>query len=265
LNLQATILYVMFRHRLYGHGGKLRLRTLFDWYLLSFLAGTVNAGGYLAAHRFVSHVTGFATLSGIEAASSRWDRAIGLLSVPLYFLLGVMVSAYWVDRRERKGKHPKYALVMALVAGCLLLAAVGGHLNLFGVFGSEPRIGQDYFLLALLCGASGLQNAAISSATGTTVRTTHLTGLTTDLGIGLVRAFSGPSQYVEEMRTARFRLGTICAFLMGSAIGACFYLKFGYLGFLIPASLAAFAVFEALRSTRRLARWKRLPKRPVPR
>ena len=241
----------MFRHRL---NTATSWRTHFDWLLLSFIAGSVNTGGYLAAHRFVSHVTGFATLFGIDAAGGHWDKALGILSVPLFFLLGVMVSAYLVDRRAHLGQRPHYAVVMSLVCICLISAALGGYFELFGVFGHEVRLKQDYFLLALLCAASGLQNAAISTASGATVRTTHLTGLTTDLGTGLVRAFSDKRLYSSEMKAIRFRLGTIVSFALGSAVGAYAYFQFHYLGFLLPASLAAFSVFEARKPLRRLKR-----------
>jgi uncharacterized membrane protein YoaK (UPF0700 family) len=245
----------MFRHRLHKAAS---WRTHFHWFLLSFIAGCVNAGGFLGAHRFVSHVTGFATLFGAEAARGNLDQALGILSIPLFFLIGVMVSAYLVDRRVHHGQRPHYALVMTLVCLCLLGAALGGYFHLFGEFGSEPRLRKDYIFLALLCAASGLQNAAISTSSGATVRTTHLTGVTTDLGTGLVRAFSNPKIYQSEMKAARLRIGTILSFGAGSAIASYFYFKLEYLGFLIPATLAAFSIYEALAPMRRLARIKRL-------
>src|SRR4051812_45829612 len=94
----------MFRHKI--HHRRLSWQTFLNWYLLSFLAGSVNMGGYMACHRFVSHVTGFATLFGAEASRGLWDRAIGILSVPLFFLAGVMVSGYLVDRPFHTGKRP---------------------------------------------------------------------------------------------------------------------------------------------------------------
>ncbi len=42
---------------------------LFHWFLLSFNAGCINAGGFLATGRFVSHVTGFATFFGVDLAN----------------------------------------------------------------------------------------------------------------------------------------------------------------------------------------------------
>src|SRR3954466_681475 len=112
----------MFRHKIH-HRRSLSWRTFFHWFLLSFLAGSVNMGGYMACHRFVSHVTGFATLFGADAAIGAWDRAFGILSVPLFFLIGVMVSASLVDRPFHTGRRPHYPAVMSLVCACLTLAA----------------------------------------------------------------------------------------------------------------------------------------------
>lgn len=220
---------------------------MFHWFTLALLAGSINAGGYMACHQFVTHVTGFATLAGIDWAHARWDAAIGILTVPVYFLIGVMLSAYMVDRRAASGKRPMYAAVMLAVCLCLVLVALFGHLEWFGEFGSRLKLKRDYFLLAFLCLASGLQNAAITSASGATIRTTHLTGITTDLGIGLVRCLGtrgaplANDAYRHEMRVNALRLGTILSFMVGSALGAWFFIRLEYSGFLISAAIALYA------------------------
>src|SRR5262249_20057385 len=85
-----------------------------NWFLLSFLAGTINVGGYMACHRFVSHVTGFATLFGAEAVEGNWAEGFGMLSVPLFFIIGTMISAFLVERRIAYGRAPMYARVMTI-------------------------------------------------------------------------------------------------------------------------------------------------------
>jgi uncharacterized membrane protein YoaK (UPF0700 family) len=236
----------MFRHRI---SETVSIKTHVDWFLLSFLAGNVNSGGYLACHRFVSHVTGFATLAGVDFASSHWGDAIGMLTVPMYFLFGVTVSAYFVDRRIHEGKRPRYWLVMGIEMICLALAAFGGLSGWFGFFGDSHEIERNYSLLALLCAASGLQNAALTSASGATIRTTHLTGITTDLGIGLIRAASlednDPRRQMETHANL-LRFGTILSFMVGSGVGAVLFLQSGYAGFFLPAGLAGYAMIMAL-------------------
>jgi uncharacterized membrane protein YoaK (UPF0700 family) len=241
----------VFKHRIHEQVG---MKTWFDWFSLAFLAGMVNTGGYLACHRFVTHVTGFATLAGVDAASGEWQNALGILTVPVYFLFGVMVSAYLVDYRTHIGKKPLYVVVMSAVSLLLLTAAVGGELGWFGTFGSELDLSKAYIFLALLCGASGLQNAALTSASGATIRTTHLTGITTDLGIGLIRASSLPSgdkRKAQEMKANAFRLGTVVFFMMGSGVGAVLFLRMHFSGFYVPAAIAAYATLIAYLDDRR--------------
>lgn len=220
----------------------------FNWFLLAFLAGSVNAGGYLACQRFVSHVTGFATLFGVDLAQKRFLDAAGMLSIPLFFLMGSMISAMLIERRLHRAQLPLYSVAMTLVFCCLVLATFGGYANWFGIYGEPMRLKNDYLLLALLCTASGLQNAIITSVSGAVVRTTHLTGITTDLGIGLVRVlFPGPHdrRINEERRFNKLRIGTIGFFIAGSAAGALLCQKFGYFGFLLPTTLALYAVIAA--------------------
>src|SRR4051794_20811225 len=134
------------------------------WFLLSFNGGCINAGGFLATGRFVSHVTGFATLFGVDVTSRQIDAAAGILSVPLFFLLGAFIAGLLIDRPVYRGKKPHFDWVMGLSALCLFGAAGGGEMLQFGSFGEVAKLKESYLLLALLCLASGLQNAAITSS-----------------------------------------------------------------------------------------------------
>lgn len=234
----------MFKH---GLDQNVSFRTAFNWFLLTFLSGTVNAGGVLACHRFVTHITGFATLSGIDFARQNWHSAIGLLSVPLYYLLGTIIAAFLVDRRLHQEQTPRYALVMSLVTLCFLAVALGGIAGYFGPFGGVVMIKRNYLLMILLCMASGLQNAAITTASRHTVRSSHLTGPITDFGIGLVRAFfvdNDPERQRHAIRTNWLRLGSLLSFILGSGVGALIFMRFQYYGFFLPALLAIYAVFQ---------------------
>lgn len=224
---------------------------VWHWFLLSFNGGCINAGGFLASGRFVSHVTGFATLFGVESSNGHHDVALGLLSVPFFFLLGAFTVGILVDRRLSQDKRPRFDLVMALSSILLFMAATGGSLFHVGDFGNSLGLKDSYILMVLLCLASGLQNGAITSSSGRSVRTTHLTGLTTDLGIGLARIISlkhNQSSFQKELRANYLRLGSIAAFVLGSAVGAWFFFHLGYHGFVIPGLISAYAAWLAYRS-----------------
>jgi len=224
------------------------LSAIRKWLCLVFASGCVNSGGWLAAAKFTTHVTGFATLFGIYLNRNQWLEAAAICSIPVYFLGGAMISALLVDRRIQKDQTPLYGLPILLSAGLLALAALGGESGWFGIFGKDSGVSDDYILLLVLALASGLQNAAVTTATGAVMRATHMTGLTTDLGLGLVRFFyiSGPERRIE-VRSTIIRLLTVTFFVGGSVAGAFFFLTMQYQGFLIPAAIC-FVV--ALATTR---------------
>jgi len=222
---------------------------IFKWMLLSVLSGSVNAGGFLAVSRFVTHVTGFATLFGVDIVNGRIGEAFAILSVPVFFLMGAMLSSFFIDRRYQQKKTPRYGVVFGIVSFCLFAVAMLGTTNNFGVFGEALLLHRDYEMLALLCLASGLQNAAITSASGGVVRTTHLTGLTTDLGIGISRVlFPGDDERlnVRERKALFLKAASIFSFVVGSVIGAYLFLHYKYLGFLFPSGIALYTVFQVV-------------------
>lgn len=235
----------MFKHRF--HDPTTNFKTYLHWFMLAFMAGDLNTGGYIACHRFISHVTGFATLTGIEAASGNWLPATAYLIIPGFFLLGAFVAALLTESTPDQHTR-RFTPVMLLIATLLLIIVLAGELGLFGFFGDSVSLESDFTLLALLCGACGLLNSTITIASGGTVRATHLTGVTTDLGIGLARAeilASPPDDKRRERLRNLIRFITILVFMVGSWVGANTYFKFGYLGFCIPAILALYGAWVA--------------------
>lgn len=225
------------------------LETFSGWFLLALIAGCVNAGGFLALNRFVTHVTGFATLFGVDVVTQNWREGLSMLSVPGFFFIGAFLAGYFVDYQIRYGKQPNYTFVLLLEFFCLLAAAVGGIEGYFGSFGHELIVERDYILLALLCFSMGIQNGVVTSSSSGIVRTTHLTGLTTDLGLGAIRWFymfkdgeRGTREYKKEIWANGFRFGTIISFCIGSALGGFMFLYYGYGGFFMPALLVLLAL-----------------------
>ena len=154
------------------------------WMSMAFQAGLINIGAFMACHRFVSHVTGFATFFGYEVNQPDKSHAVGMLVVPLFFLFGCMLSCQLVDIRLKLHKRPKYYITFGLIfaLNCAVLAL--GVFGYFGAFGEALEFGRDYSLLILLCLICGIQNGTVTTVSKSVIRTTHLTGITTDLGLG---------------------------------------------------------------------------------
>lgn len=229
-----------------------KLQNIAIWFSMAFQAGMINSGGFLSCHRFVTHTTGFATHFGTEFAMGNTVSAFGMLLVPVFFLLGSMTSAFFVDRRYIRGERPLYHWMFALISIFMLIIIALGESKFFSQFGETVLVTKDYLLLVLLCLSSGIQNAAITSASGSVVRTTHLTGITTDLGIGLVRAFSlGYSDKVQasESKSNWMRTGIIISFILGSTVAAWIFLHVQYIGFLGPAMISFVLAVISARSS----------------
>lgn len=234
----------MYRSRLDQYPNR---RAILHWFLLGFNGGCINAGAFLTAGRFVTHVTGFATLFGVSLADNDAAMAVSMLSMPAFFLLGSMVAGLLIDRSIHFKRPPHYDYVMGLCALCLAVSGLGGELARFGAFGLPFLLNEKYVLLALLCMASGLQNGALTTSSGSSVRTTHMTGLTTDLGLGVARmlTFTPHDDVYRRERVANLlRLGTVLSFIVGSEVGAILFIALGYRGFFVPAAIAAYAAWH---------------------
>jgi len=208
------------------------------WMSMSFQAGLLNIGGLMACHNFVSHITGYGTLFGLQVSRSEFGHALALLLVPLFFLCGSMISGQLVDIRLKLHRKPKYYITFGLIFSLMLLVFIGGQLGYFGIFGETLTRPRDYLLLAILCLLCGIQNGTITSVSRSVIRTTHLTGITTDLGIGIVRFLNRDKlqgEISDEVHANLMRLGIIFFFGFGSVVGGLVFSRFGYGGFLVPA------------------------------
>lgn len=214
------------------------------WFTLAFQSGTLNVGGFLTCQRFVTHVTGFATHFGVDLASGLFLDALSMLMVPVFFLFGCMCSALIIDRRKYLQKKPHYTFAFLFTGIILTLITILGQTHLLGEFGHISNSLIVFLLLATLAFLSGMQNSLISLASGLLVRTTHLTGVTTDLGVGVMRMFypnTTPSQRMNELKMNLLRFGIIFSFIFGSLIGGITFYRWKFLGFIVP-SLTSFTL-----------------------
>lgn len=218
------------------------------WITMAFQAGLLNVGGFLASHTFVSHLTGFATLAGIEAEQGHLTRFWSLILAPISFLLGAMVSGILVDLRIKLKKKPNYYLVFGLIFFLSTLVSIAGTNDFFGPFGQTLNSWDGYCLITLLCFICGVQNGAVTLVSRSVIRTTHLTGITTDLGIGLVRTLNRNrlNDQNDENKANVMRASIILFFMLGSIVGVPTFQKFGFLAFLLPSFISGCLFFLML-------------------
>lgn len=206
------------------------------WMALSFASGGVNAGAYFACERTVTHVTGIVSRIGMAPTLLRSAEFMLVLGA---FVVGAAASVLLIDGRFHQKLRPLYTTPLRLTSLVLTFVAVVGWRGAFSVFGETVDLTADFVLLALLAFAIGLQNAAVSTMTPLMVRTTHMTGHATDLGMGLaLLGFTAGEHRAHAVRGTLLRGGKIAAFAAGG-FAAAELSRAGYLVFLVPALVVA--------------------------
>lgn len=218
----------------------------FIWMLLAFQGGYVNVGGLLTIHLFVSHVTGFAAHFSMSLIGANYIKSLYFLLVPLFFLFGAVFSSLFTEIRKKIDLQPVYIYIMIILSFLFLVVSTVGYFGYFGEFGESFENFRDFILLIILAFSCGAQNAIFTHFSKSIIRTTHLTGLTTDLGIGIAKFLISNDQ--DEGRMNRVRIEIILSFILGSIFGAILFPKFKFLAFLFPAINSFFVGLRLYRT-----------------
>lgn len=216
------------------------------WLLLAFQGGFMNTGGFLACHRFVSHMSGYGTYVGVDLGQSRYLGAFEMAFAPLFFLAGAIYSGWLVDRRIILQQEPRLERGMIVMAALNLFIYLGEFSGWLGTFGEPLVLQRDFLLLFTLCFACGLQNGLFSGLTKGQVRTTHLTGPITDIGLNLVKARTLERHDPERASLSMLnvlRVKVVLSFLSGSLIATLVFTQMTYEGFAVPAAISLFLIW----------------------
>ncbi|MBL9076325.1 MAG: DUF1275 family protein [Planctomycetes bacterium] len=211
---------------------------------LSWVAGYTNALTVLTCDQVTSHMTGAVSHVGVELVDGRYPHAVYLLGLIGVFLLGAFSSGVLTEFGRLRRFESIYVLPMMVEAVTLGVFALLVDWQAIGQIGDGAQVWLTY----LPAYAMGLQNATITRISGGVIRTTHVTGVITDLGLEtskLVFRLLGWKRRLDERRAAQERwrallLLTIPAsFGLGAALGT---FAFGYVQAwsMVPAVLFLF-------------------------
>lgn len=202
-------------------------------FVLALVAGTVNAIGLLGfKHQSISHLSGTATLLGTGITNSTPYDVLHLFIVLLSFLLGSAISGFFLRSGTLKlGRS--YSRLLLLEALLLYIAVY--YLSDDMLFG--------HYLASAAC---GLQNALATTYSGAVIRTTHVTGIFTDLGIMLGAKMRGDN---FDRRKAFLLLLIIFGFVTGGTLGAYLFQLFQFNALFVPAGICMLlALFYSIYS-----------------
>lgn len=209
---------------------------------LAFVAGATNAGAFLAVQQYTSHMTGVVSAMADALVLRQHEVVLTALGALLSFVGGAATTAVLVNLARRRHLSSAFALPLLLEAVLLLV---------FGVLGARITQLHTAFvptIVALLCYTMGLQNAVVTKISDAEVRTTHVTGIVTDIGIEL-----GKLLYVNRRAVAdaprvvadRERLLTL-VLLLGSFFGGGVAGTIGFQRFAYAATVPLAAVLLLL-------------------
>jgi len=212
--------------------------------LLAFNAGAINAGGFLVVGMYTSHMTGFASMISDMLVLGSFTVAIGATGALLAFVAGAACTAVLVNWARQNHLRSEYALPLLLEAGLLLV---------FGLLGATLNRQTPFAVpltVLVLAFTMGLQNALVSKISASQIRTTHMTGVITDMGIELGKLFywnQGARPPELQVRANRIKLRLYAmllgAFMAGGVVGAA---GFKYLGFVWVLPMAGLLLLMSL-------------------
>ncbi|MGO4810388.1 DUF1275 domain-containing transporter [Cupriavidus sp. 2MCAB6] len=204
---------------------------------LAFVAGATNAGGFLAVQQYTSHMSGIVSAMADNLALGSIGLILDGLGALLSFLAGAACSAILINWGRRERLHSEFALPLMLESVLLVC---------FGLLGSNLERHEWLFVPAtvmVLCFIMGLQNAMITKLSKAEIRTTHITGMVTDIGIelgklfywNLARANSAKPTVLADRRKLRVLVTLVALFFAGGVVGA---VGFRHVGFSVTLPLA---------------------------
>jgi len=214
----------MFRHRGQKRSFKHNIRLAV---MLCLTAGFVNASGFLGFFVLTTNITGHAALLAVKLTEGDL-RAVRMVALwLLLFLSGAFCSSLYISKTN--------AYTLPILVEIVILSLVG----YFGHTFDKTVVKTEYFAGSLLF-AMGMQNALVSMISGSVVRTTHLTGMFTDLGIDLAAAFM---KFPKVRKKILLRCTIILFFLLGGIIGGFAFVRFHYHCFYIAGAVLIIAMF----------------------
>lgn len=205
--------------------------------MLSLTAGFVNVTGFLAFMVLTTNVTGHVALFAEKLILEDFNsaRIVGLWM--LMFFLGAFSSSLFTGK---VGRNRPYAYTIPITIEILILVAVGTYGSSY-----DKSILKTEFFAGSLLFAMGLQNSLVSMISGSVVRTTHLTGMFTDLGIELAEKIQlkrNPNKQALNQKIM-LRMVIIGFFFLGGIAGGYLYKLFNYRTFFFPAIVLFITMF----------------------
>lgn len=224
----------MFRHQGKNRTFRHNLRLASN---LSLIAGIVNSVGVLAIGTLTTNVTGHFAYFAEEFITGKYSKAIPYLLYILFFFLGAFVSNFIIEMAAVRKKKYLHTAPMLLELSLFVFVGLWNYWD----FTDTADTNQIAYLLLF---SMGLQNALVTKISLSTVRTTHLTGLFTDLGIEISQLFfyGNHPNAIKLKKNIFLKLSIVFFFFTGCISGTLLFYEIGLKTLLLAAILITIAL-----------------------
>jgi uncharacterized membrane protein YoaK (UPF0700 family) len=213
--------------------------------LTAFSAGMVNIASLLIFFTFTSNVTGHFAVLAAEIVKGNWYQAAVVCSWIFLFFFGCFVSNLIVIHFNQRNAYLAHAIPIVLEIICLITVGI------YGQFFYAETLTETELLLSLMLFAMGLQNGLTASISNFAVKTTHLTGITTDLGILFSMFTKAEYRNNKELRGKAKLLSAICAaYITGAVIAGLTYFSMQFKMFYVVSLFLVVVIFYDLYKIR---------------
>ena len=205
-------------------------------------AAMVNVAGVMVFFAYTSNITGHVATLAEELVKGHWYQA-GVVFIWLFlFMGGAFLAQFLISSFERYGPYLSHATPIIVESLALLAIGIYGHL-----FYTES-LKETEILIASLIFCMGLQNGMVATISNNQVKTTHLTGLLTDIGREISCIFFKRFRSPELTEKLKLHLTIFGCYLGGGILGGYFFLSYDFQVFYMVVAILAFVLYSDFNS-----------------
>lgn len=201
-------------------------------FLTAITAGAINITSLILFFSFTSNVTGYYAIFAFELVSGNIHKAFIVFSWILLFFLGSFTSNFVIINLNRINSYVAHSIPLLIEIACICAVGIYGD-NFFNNTLQEAEV-----LVGLLLLSMGLQNGLTASISNFQVKSTHLTGATTDLGI-LLSLATNRKEFKKPGIISKAKLLTaiFLGYIFGAIMAGFFFQYIQFKTFYIVAAI----------------------------
>lgn len=204
----------------------------------SFIAGMVNVASLVLFFSFTSNITGHYAILADEISNVRWFQVIIVFCWILLFFLGSFLSNFLIIQGTFKSKLLTHSIPLLIEIICFICVGI------YGVYFYSETLIETEILVSILLFAMGIQNGLTASISNFSVKSTHLTGLTTDLAIH-ISMYLKPDNKQKAFVVEKIKLLStiVLGYLIGGIIAGSVIHFFQFYVFFVISFFMLFVIF----------------------